>query len=106
LTVCLGQDTTKGEPVYCMPKRYADSVDYNLRKYDQLKKVHAAQAFELDIAWKTVSTQELQIYELDSLNSANVELYEEIIIPKKNKVIGFLLGATIGEAALILLILL
>lgn len=63
LTACLGQGT-KSEPMYCMPKRYADSVTRELLQKDQLVRIVAAQ--DLENAWVWAWAENLQT-QVDSL---------------------------------------
>jgi hypothetical protein len=74
--------------MYCMPKRYADSVDTDLRKFDQLKKKSKAQTYELNYAYKYIDNLHGQVAELDSLNTTNVEYYEGKIETKNKKLLG------------------
>lgn len=106
-TACLGQDTkSKNDTLYCMPKRYADSAAYELQKYDQLKVVHHAQQVELGYAYSVIEYMEKENLELDSLNSDNVNYYENVEIPRHKRKVRILGAAVAVETLLLLLILL
>lgn len=78
-----------------MPKRYADSIVYDLKKYDQLKRVVKAQAIEVDLAHKVIKVQTKRINDLDSLRADYVTYYEEYEIPRHKRKSKILLIITI-----------
>lgn len=89
-----------------MPKRYADSAVHDLKKYDQLKRAYRAQQLEVDYAYLVIDAQQEAIDEIDSLNTANVDYYEDYALPRQKKKMRTLGLVVVVETVLLLLILL
>lgn len=103
LTACFGQDTVKVNEVYCLPKAYADSIAFELARYDQLQEVYKAQTAELEHSYILLDLYHEENAELDSLNSANVEYYEREEVPRlKRKVLGLTLLVVVETILLLL----
>lgn len=96
-TACFGQDT-----VYCLPKAYADSIAYDLQKYDQLKIVYEAQTDELEQAYILLDLYHAENLELDSLNSENVAYYEEENKQQRRTIAGLVLVVLVETLLLLL----
>lgn len=90
-----------------MPKRYADSIVYELKQKDQLKRYATALEIENVYAYGVIENLEATLIEADSLDAANTEFIElqtnEILKQRKRLKIFTTLS---GVELLLLLILL
>lgn len=85
-----------------MPKAYADSVAFDLAKYDQLQIVYKAQTDELEHAYISLDLYHVENMELDSLNTENIAYYESENKRQRRTIAGLVLLVAIETLLLLL----